>query len=265
MLQNLNWFIKSGVSMFSSPFRTHNGVPQGDPISPLLFSLFTADLPSSLAHEPPLLNGRAIPYLLYADDLVVLADSKEELQVGVDSVVLYCSESNLDINIPKTKVLIFHKGRLPKDSLLYLADAVIPRVNSFCYLGFTFTTQLSWAQHVNKMCVKAKARTAFLFSKLPLAQLPLPVVLMIFRIYVTPIFRYGLFLWLANCPKASLLKIDPVFYKFLKRYLRIPIHSSNGMVHFLTNTEPLSVTLKRSARSSYDSLSFPPLFSGYRP
>jgi len=41
--------IKSG-DFLSAPFYTNIGVPQGDPISPVLFNLFIADLPSSLQH-----------------------------------------------------------------------------------------------------------------------------------------------------------------------------------------------------------------------
>ena len=61
----------SSNGSISPSFDSFNGVPQGDPLSPLLFSVYTADLPVSLSHSGvKLSNGKEIRYLLYADDLV---------------------------------------------------------------------------------------------------------------------------------------------------------------------------------------------------
>merc|ERR1711867_309133 len=100
-------------STVSEPFNTLNGVPQGDTLSPLLFSLFTADLPDRLVHKAPKLNNVDIPYILFTDDLVLLAESRNELQDAIDQVSEYCQNFNITINADKTKYMVFHKGRLP--------------------------------------------------------------------------------------------------------------------------------------------------------
>ena len=87
----------------------------------------------------------------------------------------------------------------------------------------------------------------------------------VFELYVLPIFRYGLFLWFPNCSSSSHSSIDSVFTKFLKRYLRIPKHSNNALTYLLTQTEPLTYSLKNLLRSSYSSLTLPNIFSGYKP
>ena len=62
------------------------GVPQGDPLSCLLFSLFIESLSRFLKSRPDLTGVSAfggqirLLLLLYADDLVVLANSSAELQ-----------------------------------------------------------------------------------------------------------------------------------------------------------------------------------------
>ena len=264
ILKHIRMYVRSDNSL-SEPFLTTNGVPQGDSLSPLLFSLYTSDLPNCLAHQPPLLNGTPIPYLLYADDLIVLADSRDELQIAIDSVSSYCQEFNLTINAKKTQYIIFHKGRLPKNSNVFLDGRTIKRENSVSYLGFTFSSQLRFTQHLNKLCDKARARISFLFSAIPLAHLPVPILMAVFDVYILPIFKYGLCLWLPHCSDESISRMNATFTIFLKRYLRIPKTSSNGLTHFITQTQPLSITLKNSLQNSFLSLTFPPGLHGLRP
>ena len=138
ILKNLKLHVRND-STVSEPFNTLNGVPQGDALSPLLFSLFTADLPDRLVHKAPKLNNVDIPYILFADDLVLLAESRNELQDAIDQVSEYCQEFNITINAAKTKYMVFHMGRLPLlDKSVTLASNTLENCTSFSYLGLTF-------------------------------------------------------------------------------------------------------------------------------
>lgn len=62
--------------------------------------------------------------LLYADDTVLTAESKENFHLLLDAVYEYCSRWKLKeycsrwklkVNVYKSKVLIFSDGRLPKN------------------------------------------------------------------------------------------------------------------------------------------------------
>ena len=48
---------------------------------------------------------------VYADDTVLVAESPEELQKTIDSFHFYCKRWNLKMNIDKSKILKFSKGR----------------------------------------------------------------------------------------------------------------------------------------------------------
>ena len=264
MLEQLKLFIRDGFQL-SSYLLSTNGVPQGDALSPLLFSLFISDLPSHLNFEFPRLNNIPIGYLLYADDLVVMADTKSELQKAINSVVEYCHSNNLTINASKTQYLVFHKGSLPRNSEVFLNGCSIPRTNSVSYLGFNFSSQLRFSAHVDDLCSKANSRIGLLFSKLPLAKLPLPLVKLVFCTYILPIFRYGLCIYFPFCSNKAKSKIDDVYSKFLKRYLRIPKASSNGLTYYISDSEPLIHTLSNELRKSYLSISLPAPFNGYKP
>ena len=45
--------------------------------------------------------------LLYADDTIVPAECPEDLQRALDMLKIYCEFWGLDINVRKTKVMIF--------------------------------------------------------------------------------------------------------------------------------------------------------------
>jgi len=52
-------------------------------------------------------------WILYADDIVIFANSKEELQLSLNALYEYCQRWKMIVNINKTKVMVFRKsGRL---------------------------------------------------------------------------------------------------------------------------------------------------------
>ena len=45
--------------------------------------------------------------LLYADDTIIMAESEQHLQTALDAVFSFCKLWYLELNISKTKVIIF--------------------------------------------------------------------------------------------------------------------------------------------------------------
>lgn len=97
-------------------FRTHKGVRQGDPLSPLMFNLVADALPEMLnkAKEAGHLQG-LVPHLVpgglthlqYADNTILFMTNSEENIVTV-KFLLYCYEamSGLKINFQKSEVIV---------------------------------------------------------------------------------------------------------------------------------------------------------------
>ena len=58
--------------------------------------------------------------LLYADDIVIFANSAEELQQSLDVLLNYCNRWKLTVNVSKTKVMVFRKGgMLPRNMAFF--------------------------------------------------------------------------------------------------------------------------------------------------
>ena len=124
----------------SKSFDTTIGVKQGDVLSTLLFNIFINDLPNIFTggNENPTIFNTQISSLLFADDLIIFALTKDELQTKINKLEEYCKKWGLTVNTSKTKIMIFNKqGALIKKHKFFLHGMEIEPVNQYSYLGFT--------------------------------------------------------------------------------------------------------------------------------
>ena len=87
------------------------------------------------------LLGLLITLLLYADDIVLLADSQEGLQRHMDALGDFCAQKGLTVNLGKTKVMIFHTSRrVMRDTVITYRGSQVEVTPSYAYLGITFSS-----------------------------------------------------------------------------------------------------------------------------
>ena len=86
-----------------------------------MFNIFINDLSKEIETEnsPWIGKESKIPCLLYADDLVMLSQSKIDLQEKMNKLEKYCTKWGLHINKSKTKIMIFTKSS-PKIPILFV-------------------------------------------------------------------------------------------------------------------------------------------------
>ena len=75
---------------------------------------------------------------LYADDTILLSESSEDLQRMLNTFGQYCEDWKLNVNIEKTKILIFSRGKISRNEKYYLNNAEIEIVKDYKYLGVFF-------------------------------------------------------------------------------------------------------------------------------
>ena len=102
-------------------FENMSGVRQGDPLSPSLFSLFINDLARQLKSEGPVLEvgNTNINILLYADDMVLLAENDENLQYLLGIMSDWCYQWRLKVNNNKTKIIHFRTVRKAPTNVVF--------------------------------------------------------------------------------------------------------------------------------------------------
>ncbi|MCO5572106.1 hypothetical protein L7F22_025857 [Adiantum nelumboides] len=87
------------------------GVKQGCPLSPTLFGMYIDEVSDYIDKEGDRgaqLAGTWIPLLLYADDIVPIAESPDGMQRQLDVLQKFAEESGLSVNMGKTKTMVFN-------------------------------------------------------------------------------------------------------------------------------------------------------------
>ena len=121
--------VKAG-DLLSESFKVLIGVKQGDPPSPFFFNIYMNDLCSDLLHsnniDTPKITDLAVPCLFWADDFVLILESKEGLQQHLNVLEKYCKDWKLSVNTDKTQVVIFNKnGKLiKKEKVFYRKQSI---------------------------------------------------------------------------------------------------------------------------------------------
>ena len=81
-------------------------------MSSILFSLFIEDLELFLQDDVNCglsFNDIMFVLMLFADDMVILGNSRADLQQRLDLLSEYCSKWGLQVNTVKSKILVFRK------------------------------------------------------------------------------------------------------------------------------------------------------------
>ena len=133
--------MKSCVSvegLRSDYFRNSLGLMQGEVFSPILFSLFINDFEMQFLRDgcvPVELQDIHLFLLMYADDMVLFSESIDGLQHMLNSLYTYTKNWNLEVNIQKTKIVIFRNGGIIRDNEFWLYNGEkLEVLNEFCYL-----------------------------------------------------------------------------------------------------------------------------------
>ena len=92
----------------SAPFSSERGVTQGDVLTSLLFNYFINNLVDDLNKDntdPVVIGDTSMNILLYADDIVLLSQSKEGLQNSLNILHDFCYTWKLKVNTDKSKLV----------------------------------------------------------------------------------------------------------------------------------------------------------------
>jgi hypothetical protein len=85
------------------------------------------------------LNGIKVCALMYADDLVLMAECESDLQELVSSVFENCANNGLKMNVSKTKVLVFERDEARTSCKITVENECLEQVNEYVYLGSMFS------------------------------------------------------------------------------------------------------------------------------
>ena len=256
--------IKVG-GMLSDTFDANQGVRQGCILSPLLFNIFISDLPEILSKEEnnPAKIGpdETISCILWADDLVMISESKEGLTKMLQNLCDFSCQNGLKINQDKTKCMVFNKTGRNIRCDIKTNGMLITSVREYKYLGFLITPSGEVSTGIRDL--KSRALYAMVQLRKKLGdnfRENIKIAFYLFDSLVKPIVLYCSDFWGPLCicrkdpsellPKNNL--IDIVHMKFLKQLLGVQTQTSNIGVLLETGRVPLlSYAIKNSIKNWY--------------
>ena len=244
----------------SIPFQSTVGLKQGCNLSPLLFNIFINDLVVELnttEGDAPLLGQSPVGCLLYADDLILISESKTGLQKSLDNLESYIKKWFLEVNLSKTKCLTFSKGHSKKNKNQWaLGDKQLESCESYCYLGVVFASSGSMNAACKALKDKALGAMFSLIRNINKHRSVDPALLLdLFDRLVVPIALYNSEIWGTSfLPKkrtnvsnilghTALIKhqMENLHHLFGKMVLGVPSRTSNWAVMSELGRYPLAI------------------------
>jgi sorting nexin-29 len=133
----------SSVSLQSSyfdPLDVTNGLRQGDALACLLFNIA---LQKAIIDSRIQTNGhifaKSVQIIAYADDVVLIARTREDLAEGFHSLESAAVRTGLKINENKTKYMAMNTRRLMDIPVLDIEPYTFEHIHTFTYLGTILT------------------------------------------------------------------------------------------------------------------------------
>ena len=181
------------------------GVPQGSVLGPLLFIIYTNDLPNCLQYSKA---------ILFADDTTVYSSSKniqylyKSANTDLQSLAEWFRANKLSLNVGKTNYIIFsHKNNIDiRNNLsLQIGNDTINRQNVVKFLGLYVDSKLDWHEHTKYVTNKLNSS---LYAMRKIKHLVYRNhMLTLYYSLVYPYLDYGVSLWgSANAKLTNKLK-----------------------------------------------------------
>ena len=196
------------------------GVRQGCPLSPILFNAFINELVKELDNlgGGVMLGRRSLLSLLYADDVVLLADSAEALQRMIDKVEVFCRRWRLTVNTSKSKAFVVGPKHNKEASSWHFGKQPVQLVHQYKYLGVMFSDDMLWNAHVNYLHEKVSAKQAGLARILSLRKIPLRARKSIWTTIIRSALDHGAQVW--SCNSKYTKALESLQHRALARMLR---------------------------------------------
>ena len=142
----------------SPPFQIHYGLPQGSPVSPILFLL-------AMEEALRLSTGR----FGYADEVALFASGSSlvecvrKLREKLDSAITWGQTNGISFELLKTELQYFHRKRgSPLEPTVNIGGTTITPNDHTCWIGIFFDRTLRLQFHTLQACRKSLAITSHL-------------------------------------------------------------------------------------------------------
>ena len=179
----------------SEAVELRRGLPQGNPISCVAFDVFINDsldgCQSSACQVPGV--DEKIKGLMFADDIVVLAASKGQLQKSLTVLSKWAARNEMTFGIKKCGAMVCNGDvqSLHTGNKVLLGNEEIPIVDKYTYLGVSVYPDLTLKKIVEDRTKKVMNALGGLRPFLMASRVPVHIRLLILRACLVPVATFG--------------------------------------------------------------------------
>ena len=199
-------------------FPVNSGVRQGDVLSSTLFGIYIDDLVQEIKDLNMGIHFEDvfINILLYADDVLLIAESENELQCMINKVAEWCQKWRLAVNCNKTNIIHFCKKNVNKLYTFTIFNEPIEVVESYRYLGLMLFEDLNITKSVEILVNSASRAFGSMLNKhYAINGFDYDTYTKLYESLVVPVLLYGSPIWgLSHYPKCETLQ-----HKIMRTYL----------------------------------------------
>ena len=234
------------------------GVPQGSPLSPLLFNIFVAPVLSKVQ------TGR----LMFADDIGLHLRGRDmralstRMSRQLTWVSRWACKWKAAFNLGKCSAMALSRKRpVPKPRVVFEGKLLqVPQTDEELlehakYLGVVLDPRLNWRVHLNMVRSKALKRMEMLLritnSRYGARH---SRVILLFKVCVRPVLEYACVVWNDASEHLKTSLIDSIQHRVLARAMGVRRATSREALEVETGVEPLELRRRMITARTYQRL-----------
>ncbi len=150
--------------------------------------------------------------LKFADDTTLIGliqDGDESVyRQEVKELAVWCSLNDLELNTLKTvEMIVDFRGNPPALPPLTIMNSTETTVESFRFLGTTFSQDLKWDTHIDSIVKKAQQRLYFL-RQLRKFNLPQELLKQFYSAIIESVLCTSITVWFSSATKSDFRRLD---------------------------------------------------------
>ena len=149
-------------------FTVKCGLKQGCNLSTLLFNLFINDQVDTInsTNIGIDIDGESVAALLYAEDLVLLATSEQDLQIILNVLNDWCDKNRMTINENKSNLVHFRTPSMERTNHSFTCGKrKLVVTDRYKYLGLILTKYLSYEEMAKNVAKSAGRALGIVIAK----------------------------------------------------------------------------------------------------